>query len=534
MPTPAPPPRERPPTGPGQEASPSSGAREVTRGPGARADRELIQRASQLLVVGSIAWALGALLDLAVAWSAPPGTLPYLLATRSAALCLLLAPLFRLRRAPAPPLDLLLSLLSGAFVGVSIALALMALRHGGITSPHAHAVSFLIVGAGLALPGPWPRGLALVGAPTLAYPLTLLAASLALPGLRSQLTRVDDLTIFVEHTALLALTSGLLIAWGDQQHRAGARSTRDSWRYILKARLGSGGMGEVWRAHHQALRRDVAFKILRAAPDDAAAVARFHREIAATVDLNHPNIVRVFDSGTTPDGLHFYTMELLDGETLAELVAREGPLPPERVVRLIVQVARALVEAHGRGIIHRDIKPQNIFVTQLGGEADFVKVLDFGIARLDSDGTGLTSVGLVRGTPAYMSPEAISGALVDTRSDIYSLGAVLCFCLAGEPAFGARTVANMLLAQVHGVVMPPSERLGAPLPEDLEHIALRCLEKRPEDRFPTAAEVARALIASDLSASASAPMTVRVSVPRLAPDEPTLQEAIPTASARRG
>src|SRR5262249_2757478 len=156
-------------------------------------------------------------------------------------------------------------------------------------------------------------------------------------------------------------------------------------RYKLKTRIGEGGMGEVWVAYHNGLKRDVAVKILRNDDDDDAdatqAVTRFEREVRATTELTHPNTVRLYDYGVTDDGLCYYVMELLSGENLESLAARDAPLPSARAIHLLLQAARALAEAHARGIVHRDVKPANIFVTNAGGEDDFVKVLDFGIAK---------------------------------------------------------------------------------------------------------------------------------------------------------
>ncbi|MGH7434168.1 MAG: serine/threonine-protein kinase, partial [Polyangiaceae bacterium] len=206
-----------------------------------------------------------------------------------------------------------------------------------------------------------------------------------------------------------------------------------------------------------------------------------------------PNTVRVFDYGMTDDGLWYYVMELLEVETVAEHVARLGPLPPARAVHIVGQVARALAEAHGRGIVHRDIKPENLFLTSMGGEHDFVKVIDFGIAKVANADGNMTGTGWVMGTPAYMSPEVAMGAPADARSDVYGLGEVLYFMLAGKPPFRADNVAALIFAQVHEEVVSPSRILGRQLPHDVEEVLLRALEKDPEVRFPTAAEFALAL-----------------------------------------
>lgn len=205
--------------------------------------------------------------------------------------------------------------------------------------------------------------------------------------------------------------------------------------YRLVKRIGVGGMGEVWAAFHPGLRRNIALKILRFDGDgDARSLLRFEREAQATSELSHPNTVRIFDFGFTPDGLAYYAMELLEGIDLNQLVQRDGPLPPKRAVHILDQASRALAEAHDRGIVHRDVKPANLFVATAGGEDDFVKLLDFGVAKLTNEGkAALTQTGWIGGTPAFMSPEVVAGGDADARSDVYGLGCVLYFALTGKP-----------------------------------------------------------------------------------------------------
>ncbi|MBL4683888.1 MAG: serine/threonine protein kinase, partial [Nannocystaceae bacterium] len=253
-------------------------------------------------------------------------------------------------------------------------------------------------------------------------------------------------------------------------------------------RIGHGGMGEIWTAWHEPLQRNVALKILT--PDsgtDPRAVERFEREIMATAALSHPNTVRIFDHGVTDDGLWYYAMELLSGEDMHQLITRCGALDPRRAVHLVRQAAAAIGEAHRHQIIHRDLKPENLFIADLGGEKDFVKVLDFGIARVtDRSETRLTSTGWVTGTPAYLSPEGASGHEVDAPADVYGLGAVLYFAITGGPPFSATNSMQLLQLHVSGEVELPSERLGAQLPADLQRVVMRCLAKAPEDRYADA------------------------------------------------
>ncbi|HTJ80995.1 MAG TPA: serine/threonine-protein kinase, partial [Polyangiaceae bacterium] len=239
-------------------------------------------------------------------------------------------------------------------------------------------------------------------------------------------------------------------------------------------------------------------KILRDAGPRAA--ARFEREVQALAELEHPNTVRVFDYGVTDDGLLYYAMELLTGVDLATLVRRAGPLSPARAVHMVLAASRALAEAHDKGMVHRDIKPENLFVASAGGELDFVKVLDFGIVRLEEDGAeALTQDGHLAGTPTFMAPEVGRGAEADARSDVYALGAVLYFLLTGRPPFEGRGTAAMLSAHQTEPVMPPSLRMDAPLAKDVEELALRCLAKAPAERPKDAGELAELLGATSLA-----------------------------------
>src|SRR5256885_2896070 len=193
-------------------------------------------------------------------------------------------------------------------------------------------------------------------------------------------------------------------------------------------------MGEVYFAEHQLLKRPCAIKLIRPSLSQQARVlARFELEVRATARLSHWNTVEVYDYGRTDDGTFFYVMEYLPGLSLAELVERHGPLPPERVIYLLRQACQALREAHGMGLIHRDIKPANIFAAQRGGLHDVTKLLDFGLAKRKAEAPAmqLSQHGSITGSPLYMSPEQASGQRADHRSDIYALGAVAYFLLTG-------------------------------------------------------------------------------------------------------
>src|SRR5688572_26341606 len=286
--------------------------------------------------------------------------------------------------------------------------------------------------------------------------------------------------------------------------RREVRDARRLGQYTLGEKLGEGGMGVVYRARHAMLRRPTAIKLLRDGGD--ASLARFEQEVQLLAGLNHPNIVTVHDYGRTAGGSFYYAMELLDGMDLEKLVAADGPQPPERVIHLVRQAARGLQEAHDVGLVHRDIKPANVFVCRWWGEPDAVKVLDFGLAKNNADPpTQVTGHNVVLGTPLYISPEALKGAaLVDVRSDIYSLGAVAYHMLTAEPVFAGRSAVEVCAQHLHSAPVAPSERLGRAVPADLEAIVLRCLAKSPADRYATAAELERALAACTAAAEWSA------------------------------
>jgi len=281
--------------------------------------------------------------------------------------------------------------------------------------------------------------------------------------------------------------------------REEALAARKLGQYLLKRRLGQGGMGEVYLAEHILLKRPCAVKIIR--PEqalDTRTVQRFLREVQAAATLTHPNTVQVFDYGQASDGTMFYAMEYLTGMTLQELVDHHGPMSAGRATFVLRQLCGALSEAHAVGLIHRDIKPSNVILSSRAGQHDVAKLLDFGLVRIVSsdpaDGR-LTQAGLLFGTPEYMSPEQAAGAAdVDARSDIYSLGALACLLLTGQPPFVRPSPAQTLAAHIDDPMALLRTRV-ADVPQDLEAIVLRCLQKRPQDRFATVTELERALAA---------------------------------------
>ncbi len=273
--------------------------------------------------------------------------------------------------------------------------------------------------------------------------------------------------------------------------------------YRLVAPLGHGGMGEVWRAEHRMLARDAAIKLVRGRQGGIPRelVSRFEREAKATAGLRSPHTVQLYDFGRSDDGAFYYVMELLDGYTLDKLVERYGPLVPERVVHVLLQACRSLAEAHAAGLVHRDIKPGNIFLCRYGGESDFVKVVDFGLVKdVSSAGAvNLTQTGLIAGTPAFMPPEMALGRDVDGRSDLYALGCVGYYLLTGLPVFDRKTALETLHDHTSTTPIPPSKRVATPVPADLEAVLLACLAKDPADR-PDTARVLEARLASTAAA----------------------------------
>ncbi|MBI2395805.1 MAG: serine/threonine protein kinase [Deltaproteobacteria bacterium] len=278
------------------------------------------------------------------------------------------------------------------------------------------------------------------------------------------------------------------------------RRARELGQYVLEEKLGEGGMGVVYRARHALLKRPVAIKFLASSRAGEHGIARFEREVQITARLAHPSTITIYDYGRTPEGDFFYAMELLDGMDLATLVERHGPQPPARVARVLEAICRSLAEAHEQDLVHRDIKPANVFLCrELGGQPDFVKVLDFGLVReTRDDRPEVTREGMLTGTPMYMAPEIlISSERTSARSDLYAVGAVGYALLAGRELFDAKSVVEVLAAQLHEQPAPPSKRLGRALPAELEQLVLQCLEKDPARRPTSARAMADRLSALD-------------------------------------
>jgi serine/threonine protein kinase len=253
--------------------------------------------------------------------------------------------------------------------------------------------------------------------------------------------------------------------------------------YHLRGKLGSGGFGVVYAAWDRQLERDVAIKALRHDLFQSAdMLERFRRETRVVANLRHPNIVPIFAVGDA-DGLAYMVMPLVKGETLRSVLRREGTMEVEPALRLAVGVARALETAHAAGVVHRDVKPENLMIEDTKRR---VSLMDFGIARVLDGSAALTGAGLAIGTPAYMSPEQARGGQVDPRSDIYALGIVAYEMLAGAPPFDAENLVELLHLQL--TAEPPAiHDRRADVPADAEAAIMRCLEKNPDDRFASAA-----------------------------------------------
>ncbi|MBW2276674.1 MAG: protein kinase, partial [Deltaproteobacteria bacterium] len=267
-------------------------------------------------------------------------------------------------------------------------------------------------------------------------------------------------------------------------------------RYRIIDLVGRGGMGAVYRVEHVKMGKVMAMKLLHGELSQNQEVARrFRREAEAVSRLSHINTVSVFDFGNH-HGMMYLVMEYIEGRDLSEVLREQGPLSATRVAPILVQVCSALIEAHGKGIIHRDVKPENILVSQQYDQRDFVKVLDFGLAKLreQRERTKITQDGSLVGTPYYMAPEHIRGEGVDARSDVYSLGAVMYKLLTGETPFSASSPMGIITKHLTEKVDPPSMRFpNLDIPKQCDAIVLKAMNKGPDDRYGSAYELRSAL-----------------------------------------
>lgn len=348
----------------------------------------------------------------------------------------------------------------------------------------------------LFIPNTWQRAAGVIGTLAAIPVVLILIAAIVHPQSRELLREQWDVLVT---TALVMSIAAASAIWGVHTIntlRSEVYQAKRLGQYQLKQLIGSGGMGEVYLAEHQLMKRPCAIKVIR--PEkagDPKVLARFEREVQATARLSHWNTIDIFDYGRADDGTFYYVMEYLPGMNLSELVRRHGPLPAGRAIYLIRQACDALQEAHDLGLVHRDIKPANIFAASRGGVCDVVKLLDFGLAKplADLGAAHLTAEGTITGSPLFMSPEQATGdAEPDSRSDVYSLGAVLFYLLTGKPPFDDDKPLKIMIKHAHELPPRPSA-LRTDLASDLEAIVLKCLEKASDQRFQSAHELACAL-----------------------------------------
>jgi eukaryotic-like serine/threonine-protein kinase len=418
------------------------------------------------------------------------------------ALCVFAA----VRRGALPPKRLLDVGLVLQVIG-ALGLAVREFSHG--LPPMAHGVFFVpaecvwLVAYPLLVPNTPAKilGASIVGASM--GPLALALSGIG-GGTAGRVPLFDAATYFLTSSYPSAVLAYLLAR---VVHRFNLRwkTARDIGSYELIERIGAGGMGDVWRAQHRLLTRPAAIKLIRAgllgesARARDALVRRFEREARETAALGSTHTIQVYDFGVTDEGDFYYVMELLEGLSLERLVRDFGPLEPARTVYLLRQVCHSLGEAHDRGLVHRDVKPPNIFVCRLGPDDDFVKVLDFGLvkhAAAEAPRTMLSMEGTAVGTPAYMAPEVALGRRdVDGRADIYSLGCVAYYMLTGEPVFSADTPVATAIAHVQNAPVPPSLRSEFRIPPALDAVIMDCLAKDPAARPASPALVSERLAA---------------------------------------
>ncbi len=357
---------------------------------------------------------------------------------------------------------------------------------------------------GLFIPNPLWRDALVVG-------LIVLVASLVQFMVRY--TTVEH-EAFLQEAATPAQISGNVIllilgavlavygSWIINSLRREVRVAKQFGQYQLRELIGSGGMGEVYLAEHQLLKRPCAIKLIRPTrAGDPAALKRFEREVRSAARLTHWNTIEIYDYGRTEDGTFYYVMEHLKGLSLGDLVVQHGPLPPGRVVHLLAQACEALAEAHAKGLVHRDIKPANLFASFKGGKHDVTKLLDFGLVKDVSMGPATHDPSMtasrdntLAGSPMYMSPEQAMGQKIDPRSDIHALGAVAYYLTTARHPFRGQTPMQVLVAVARDPVESP-RTIDPLIPEDLVRVILCCMAKDPANRFRTALQLREALLA---------------------------------------
>ncbi len=282
-------------------------------------------------------------------------------------------------------------------------------------------------------------------------------------------------------------------------------------RYLIKEKLGVGGMGVVYRAEHTLMRKEMAVKVLLPQYGNFEGIKkRFHREAQSSSRLDHPGITHINDFGETEDGLLFIAMEFLSGISLTDIIKKEAPLDLERAVRISMQLCLALDHAHSEGVVHRDLKPDNVMIVEKGDRDDVVKVLDFGIAKItqgDGSADALTEAGMVFGTPEYLSPEQAAGQVADARADLYSLGVIMYELITGTRPFAGPTKLELIGKHINEAPQPMRKRKpDLNIPAELDDVVLLLMAKRPQDRIQSASELFQ--MVSGLESIATGPLAM--------------------------
>ncbi len=350
---------------------------------------------------------------------------------------------------------------------------------------------------------PWRVRYQAIAAATaaMAYPLFVLVTRSQIPEVAASWLAAPE---FARDRAVQGAIGAALVAGASvivtmvlYDVRAELRKAERLGNYVIDRDLGKGGMGQVYVAHHALIRRATAIKVMNTDPARSAEMlGRFEREVQLSANLTHPNTITVYDFGRSADSdTFYYAMEYLEGLDLQRLVDRDGPLTPDRACYILTQACGSLGEAHRAAILHRDVKPSNIFLTERGGLYDFVKVLDFGLAKdlgpVDQD---LTQAGQVFGTPLYIAPELARGqGSTGGSADIYSLGCVAFFMLTGSPPFAGGSPYDVVAKHMNEPPPVPSSRAAQDIPAALDQVILRCLAKQPKDRFPDMEALAEAI-----------------------------------------
>ncbi len=350
------------------------------------------------------------------------------------------------------------------------------------------AICMVITLYGMFIPGTWRRTAVITGVVACLPMATAMIQTEFNPLLQSaEAIRVDvALPVFLLTAAIAAIAS--VGAHVVHRIRREIETARQYGQYQLGEEIGAGGMGAVYKAEHRMLKRPAAIKLIHAAAAfDEESIKKFEQEVQISATLSHWNTVQIYDYGRTKDGEFFYVMEYLEGKTLHQHIQRLGILTPTETITFAKQICDGLEEAHAINMVHRDLKPANVFLADIGGQSEVVKILDFGLAIHATAGKERNTIA---GTPRYMSPEQIRGGALDGRSDIYAIGCMLFECVTGSPPFLDLTIAGLL--DQHLKATPPLDSI----PEEsqsLSPIIERCLKKDPADRFDDVVQLRAAL-----------------------------------------